>query len=495
MGIVSPAYIFFLIIFSLIFYYSNSKIKLFVLLFSSLIFYYLQSGELIVLFVIIVVINYYFSAKIIINQENSQRKKYLIIGLVFNIAVLLFYKYFNAIGDLFYTSSANNGINRFKIEQLPGISFFTFVQIGYLVDLYRKGNESGTKLTEYASFITFFPSVLSGPIERSTTLLPQLKNNRGFNYELYVDGLKLIAWGIFKKTVIADRLAIYVNNVYSNPHGSKSLALIIATFFFSIQIYCDFSGYSHIAIGSAQLFGIKLTQNFRQPYLSKSIKDFWNRWHITLSNWIRDYIFLSLAYFFVRFANKVKITFVKKDYFSYISAVILSMALVGIWHGSKLTFLVWGVLHGIYLSVSLIGKKKRKKITKAFRLNKFPKLLTLLNVITTFILVCFSWIFFKSNNLYDAVYVIRNLFSDIRLNKSYLMENLAGHGLTLQDIIISFVMIIFLFLIQYFQQKEHILSYIKYINKYFRWSLYLALTLAIIFLGLFNNSEFIYYQF
>ncbi|MFC2149401.1 MBOAT family O-acyltransferase, partial [Candidatus Auribacterota bacterium] len=338
----------------------------------------------------------------------------------------------------------------------------------------------------YALYVSFFPQLVAGPIERSTRLLPQFYKKHDFNYDRVTDGVKLMLWGYFKKIVIADRLAIFVNNVYNNPHDLGGLPLIIATVFFGVQIYCDFSGYSDIAIGSAQVMGFNLMDNFKRPYFSKTITEFWRRWHISLSTWFKDYLYIPLG------GNRCSKA---RNYFNIMVTFLIS----GIWHGANWTFIIWGALHGFYVVLEHIIKGAWEK---CFGSAKFPipsGVKKYLQVILTFTLVTFAWIFFRANSISDAFYIVGHLFTGLGSLLSYgaIKADLLGKGLGFgeYDLIIAIVSIAFMEYVHIIQRHESIRHMLRDKPIYIRWSIYYALVMWILLFGEYGTNTFIYYQF
>jgi D-alanyl-lipoteichoic acid acyltransferase DltB (MBOAT superfamily) len=327
----------------------------------------------------------------------------------------------------------------------------------------------------------FYPQLVAGPIERPQNLLHQFREKHDFDYDRITSGLRLMAWGLFKKVVIADRLAIVVDTVYNHPQEYNSLSLIIATVFFAFQIFCDFSGYSDMAIGAARVMGFKLMTNFNSPYQSKSVHEVWKRWHISLSTWFKDYLYISLG------GNRVTIP---RWYLNLFIVFLVS----GLWHGDNWTFIIWGGLHGFYLVFALMTKGIRGKINSFLHINKIPFLAT----VATFTLVSFAWIFFRAHNIHTVFYIISHIFSGIPelynklTSQQIVFENL---GLTMNDFIFSIVLIIFLETVHYFQHKINLSEY--FINRpvYVRWGAYYTLIIAILFWGVFEDRQFIYFQF
>lgn len=284
-------------------------------------------------------------------------------------------------------------------------------------------------------------------------------------------------WGFFKKVVIADRLAVIVNTVYNDPTGYTGIPLILATIFFAFQIYCDFSGYSDIAIGAAQVMGFKLMDNFKRPYFSRSINEFWKRWHISLSTWFKDYLYIPLG------GNRVSIP---RWYINLLVVFIVS----GLWHGANWTFVVWGALHGFYLIFEIVTKPLKEKILKATKLIKFPKLIHLLEIGFTFILVNIGWIFFRANNVQDAFYVLTHMFQGLSLNFSGIYI-----GVGWSELIIAFSVIAFMEFVHLIQEHRSIRQFLDNKPLLLRWSIYISIILLILLFGVFDNTQFIYFQF
>ncbi|WP_224994259.1 MBOAT family protein [Cesiribacter sp. SM1] len=351
-------------------------------------------------------------------ELRQKRKPWLWLSLLSNLGILFTFKYFNffseAAGDLAALLDLNYATPVFEILLPMGISFYTFQTMSYSIDVYYGRIQAEKHLGIFALFVTFFPQLVAGPIERAGNLLNQLKTEHKFDYDRAASGARLMAWGFFKKVVIADRLAVFVNEVYNNPGGYEGIPLMLATLFFAFQIYCDFSGYSDIAIGAARIMGFELMVNFRSPYFAISIKDFWNRWHISLSTWFRDYLYLPLG------GNRV----VKWRWYYNLFIVFL---VSGIWHGANWTFIIWGALHGLYLVIGNATKGERGKILDLLRLNRLPKLHKLLQVFTTFSLVCIAWVFFRANTLTDAWYILTHMFTGFSKSVAALTSGVGAH--------------------------------------------------------------------
>ncbi len=290
-----------------------------------------------------------------------------------------------------------------------GISFYSFRMISYLVDVYREKIVPETHIGHFALYISFLPQLLAGPIDRAGNLLPQIKSKFSFDWDRFTGGLKLVLWGLFKKIVIAERMAAFVDQVYSNPADYSGLHLLLGVYFFSFQIYCDFSGYTDIAIGISKIFGFRSMENFNFPYFSRNLKEFWNRWHMSLSTWLRDYIFLPVAYPVMRLFKKDKFGGVKVTSIGYVIAIFVTMFLGGLWHGASWTFVIWGTLHGLYLVFGHITEKPRKRLRKKLGLKRIPVIRNSIQLFISFNLVSFAWIFFRAESFEKAISYIGNI--------------------------------------------------------------------------------------
>ena len=343
-----------------------------------------------------------YLAGIFLEKSTEKNKKlFLIASLVANIGVLCVFKYYNFLNDnlteLLRGIRLQNPIPALSILLPIGLSFHTFQAMSYTIEVYRGNQKAEKNFGIYALYVMFYPQLVAGPIERPQNLLHQFYEKHAFDYERVVNGLKLMLWGFFKKLVIADRLALYVGAVYNNPTHHTGLSFIVATIFFAFQIYCDFSGYSDIAIGAAKIMGFKLMTNFNRPYFAKNISEFWQRWHISLSTWFRDYLYIPLG------GRRVSIP---RWYFNLFFVFLVS----GLWHGANWTFIIWGALNGFYLVFAIVSKGIRDRITHLVGLNRLPNINRALQIAITFMLVCFAWIFFRANSISDSFLIIKNIF-------------------------------------------------------------------------------------
>ena len=353
--------------------------------------------------------------------------------------------------------------------------------------MYRGKQKAERNFGIYSLYVMFYPQLVAGPIERPQNLLHQFREKHFFEYQRVVDGLKLMAWGLFKKIVVADQLALAVNFVYKNPADHTGLTLIIATVFFAFQIYCDFSGYSDIAIGAAQVMGFKLMDNFNRPYLSQSISEFWKRWHISLSTWFRDYVYIPLG------GNKVSTLYWQFNIF-------ITFLISGLWHGANWTFVIWGALNGFYLLFAHWTKNIRNTIVAYTKLSKFPTFYKWLQVLTTFTLVCIAWIFFRADTLSDAWYIVTHLGEGLThiINLKYIQEALgpSGLGLNTNQLLNSVLALAFFGFIEYIEPAGTARHLFSEKPAWVRWTMYLLIILGIVFLwGYTDSNNFIYFQF
>lgn len=481
---------FFPIVFILYWFVFNKNLKLqnLFLLIVSYIFYGWWDWRFLILIIFSTIVDYIIGYKLNSEDNEKKRKLLLVISLTTNLGLLGFFKYFNFFINSFIGAFTIFGFHmesrNLNIILPVGISFYTFQTLSYTIDIYRKKMKATSEFIDFAAFVTFFPQLVAGPIERASHLLPQFQKDRHFYYDEAVYGLKLILWGLFKKIVIADRVAIVVNNVYSNPKEFQGLALIIATVFFAFQIYCDFSGYSDIAIGTSKILGFDLMENFKRPYFSKSIAEFWKRWHISLSTWFKDYLYIPLG------GNRV-------SKMRWRLNLMLTFLVSGLWHGANWTFIIWGALNGFYQVFGIWSSDFRKNVKNKIGLSSLENLDSILQVITTFSLTCFAWIFFRANNVSDAFYISGNLLSGIdNWNQlSYIKETILSLGLGYKNFIVAIVAIVLMELI-HIQQKNTKFKDVM-TNKPFvlRWGVYYLMVLVIIFFGYFGESQFIYFQF
>ena len=404
-------------------------------------------------------------------DTNPLRKKTILAAnIILNLSILFFFKYFSFINESVFSFLNLFGLHlnvpNLDILLPVGISFYTFQAIGYSIDVYRGDIKAERNFITYALFVSFFPQLVAGPIERAKNMLPQFHTTHTFKYDDVAEGFKLMLWGFFMKLCVADRLCEYVDAVYNNIGRHNGTSMIIATIFFAFQIYCDFGGYSNIAIGAARVMGFRLMENFKRPYLSLSVKEFWYRWHISLSSWFKDYVYIPLG------GNRV-------NYSRLLLNILITFVVSGLWHGANWTFLLWGTLHGIYL---IIGNIFRKYVFS-------PKLDTIVSKLLytafCFVLICFAWIFFRANNVADAFTIIGEIITDI------------GRPFdSSRPFIVYSILSLFILLFKDIKDQLNWQIHFLHSNKlYIRYVTILALVSYILLFGALDGGQFIYFQF
>ena len=473
----------FLIFFTIVttlFFVLKHKYRWMMLLLASCIFYISFIPIYIIILAVLILIDY--TAGIYIEKSSGKKRKlFLLISILSTATVLFIFKYFNFfnanLSQLASFIHWNYSIGALYLILPVGLSFHTFQSLSYVIEVYMGRQKAEKNLGIYSLYVMFYPQLVAGPIERPQNLLHQFYEEHKFDITKFVEGLQLMLWGFFLKIVIADRLAPIVNAVYNNIHAYTGIPLIISTYFFAFQIFCDFAGYSIIAIGCARVMGFKLMDNFKRPYFSKSIAEFWRRWHISLSTWFKDYVYIPLG------GNRVSKA-------RNIMNIMIVFLISGLWHGAAWTFLIWGGLHGLYRVISIKTDNFRKKFCDFIRLSRFPKIHTLIKIFITFNLAALGWIFFRANNLSDAFYVITHLFKSWNLD--FLKDNLV-FGKT--SLIMIFFLILFMESVHYIQEKRGVRNFWSRIPPYLRMIIYIIFILIILLFGIFGNTQFIYFQF
>ena len=451
-----------------------SRYRWSVLLAASYVFYAFCGVKYLALLLTVTFIAY-AAGRLTERTANAKRRKlYLAGAALLMLGFLFFYKYFN-----FFSRSVASVMGLFGCIRDPflihvllpvGISFYIFTAISYVADVYRGKIPAEHHLGKFALYISFFPCLLSGPIERADNLLPQIHDPKPFDYDLAVYGMREILLGCFKKMVVADRLGAYVNLVFSNVSNYRGFILVLAVLFYTVQIYCDFSGYSDIAIGVSKLFGISLRPNFRIPYCATSIKEFWGRWHISLSTWFRDYVYIPLG------GNRT-------GAFRHKRNLMITFLVSGLWHGASWNFIIWGGIHGaVQILESLFGRK-----------NKAPAFFRWLG---TMLIVSAAWVFFRANTLADALYVFIHCLEGITSPVTYLLNGILGFGFGLFSPMLTVFSAAVCLIIDYLCRKKDFPTLLGGLSKGLRWAVYLFLCLLLIFLTpVFSDSTFLYFQF
>ncbi len=424
-------------------------------------------------------VDYIVGKKLSITQKKSSRKLLLFTSVFVNLGFLGFFKYYNFFLENFVDAFSFFGYsiksNSLNIILPVGISFYTFQTLSYTIDVYKKKIEPAKDIISFAAFVSFFPQLVAGPIERAKNLLPQFYKKRNFDYYKAVDGMRQILWGLFKKIVIADNCAVFANQIFDNYQDYSGSTLILGAIFFTFQIYCDFSGYSDIAIGTARLFGFNLMQNFAFPYFSRDIAEFWRRWHISLSTWFRDYLYIPLGG--SRGSNYQKIR-----------NVFIIFLVSGFWHGANWTFIVWGALNAIYFLPIMLMKRNRINTDIVAKNRLFPSIKELVSMIITFSLTVFAWIFFRSESVSDGFSYLCNIID----SSVFTLPNLITPKL---EMIYTLFCILILLLFEWKNREKIYALNINHLSKFNRWAIYLTIILMIITFGTFNQNEFIYFQF
>lgn len=444
------------------------------LLASSFYFYACWDWRFLFLLVFSIGLDYFSGIQI----ENSKTKKkatfWLVLSIAINLGFLGFFKYYNFFADSFADMVGGLGFVvhpwTLKIILPVGISFYTFHGLSYIIDVYKKKIKAEKNFIEYALFVSYFPLLVAGPIERATHLLPQVKKLRIFNYEQAANGVRQILWGLFKKMVIADNCAPIVNEIFANYQTESASNLVYGAVLFAFQIYGDFSGYSDIALGVSRLFGIELLKNFNYPYFSRDIAEFWRRWHISLSSWFRDYLYIPLGGSKGGIWMKIRNTFI-------------IFLVSGFWHGANWTFIFWGGLNALFFLPLLLRKTNRNNLEDVAFGKLLPSFRDALSIVLTFSLTCFAWIFFRATNLTEAFHYIKRIFSKSLFH--------FPTELTLKII----ALVGFMFVIEWMNRSENHGLEVKRFHPVIRRLLYFGIVIIILKYASFGSNEFIYFQF
>ncbi|MBJ7879147.1 MBOAT family O-acyltransferase [Gelidibacter salicanalis] len=465
------------IIFILYWFVTNKNLKLqnLLIVFSSYVFYGWWDWRFLSLILFSTIIDYLIGISLTKQENLTKRKILLWTSIIVNLGFLGFFKYYNFFLDNFINAFSffGNTINANSLNIiLPvGISFYTFQTLSYSIDIYKRKLEPTKDFIAFSAFVSFFPQLVAGPIERASNLLPQFYTKRHFDYTKAVDGIRQILWGLFKKVVIADNCAQYANMIFNNSSEYSGSTLVMGAIFFTFQIYGDFSGYSDIAIGTSRLFGFNLRQNFAFPYFSRDIAEFWRRWHISLSTWFRDYLYIPLGGSRGGTWNKIR-------------NVFIIFLVSGFWHGANWTFIIWGGLNALYFLPVFITNNNRNNLNIVAQDKYLPSAKEFLSILLTFALTVFAWIFFRANNVEHAIDYIIGIFS----NSFFTIPDIMPKSI--------FLLLAFFISIEWCGRSgEHALSNIFKIKKrFYRWFFYLFIFL-LIFIYQGQQQEFIYFQF
>ncbi len=453
----------------------SKKTSQLILLIASYIFYGWWDWRFLILIIVSSAADFLIGRSLFNKEKAKPRKLLLLTSLIINLGILFFFKYFNFFIDSFLALTgidAKNSWSSINIILPVGISFYTFQTLSYTIDIYRRRIQPTQSALTFFTFVAFFPQLVAGPIERAKHLIPQFEQKTVFSYKQATSGLKLMLWGLFKKMVIADQLAKIVNIVFAQPEQYGSWALILATFLFAYQIYCDFSGYSDIAIGTARLFGIELMTNFKTPYLSRSFREFWQRWHISLSTWFRDYVYIPLG------GNRGNSVFWMRN-------IMITFIVSGLWHGANVTFLIWGALHGLLLIV------ERYITPTNISLNKLKQFFGWL---TTYIVVGLSWLPFRAESFQHLQTLVKNIGHST--SESQLLQFIYNTGhFTDAGKVLLFIFPVFLFS-EFLMKEKSFDEFISEFSRPIQIGVYYLIIIVILFFGVLNSApEFIYFQF
>ena len=447
-------------------------------------YFYMAFIPIYVLILAFTIVIDYFAGILIERAEGRRRKWALALSIVANVGVLAVFKYLPFINRNLSAALALLRID-YPIRDLGiilpiGLSFHTFQAMSYTIEVYFGRQKAERNFGLYALYVMFYPQLVAGPIERPQNLLHQFRERHDFDYQRLTDGLKLMLRGLFKKVVIADRLAALVDTVYNAPQQHHGAALCLATVFFAFQIYADFSGYSDIAIGAAQVLGVRLMTNFRQPYFARSVSEFWSRWHISLSTWFRDYLYIPLG------GNRVPR---HRWYFN----LLLTFVISGLWHGASWTYVAWGALNGAYLIVGIWTQRHQQRLWRAVGLGESGAAVA--NRLLTFGLMCIAWVFFRAASIDDALYILGHLVRPGDVTTPAFWTGAAGFAVPGREIAAACGGIAALLALDWFSERADVLETIRSQPAWRRWALYYAFAFAVVFLGRFGNQQFIYFQF
>jgi alginate O-acetyltransferase complex protein AlgI len=472
----------------IIYYIFPLKIRWVWLLVASYFFCVFTDIKSAVVLFLITAISFVLGVLIERSAQRKTKKAYLVLGILAILCTLFGFKYLNfsiqVVDDFLRVAGSTTILTGVKYFLPLGLSFYSLQTVSYLIDIYNSVLPAERNPAKYALYVAFFPRLISGPIERGGNFLPQIKAPKPFEYQRFLDGLVRIGWGFFKKLVVADRLAASVNQVFDSPKDFSSPVIVLAVLLFSFQIYIDFSAYCDIAIGSAKLLGYDLMENFNFPYFARSVTEFWRRWHISFTSWLRDYIFTPLNFATRRKRSKV---------YQYLNIFIVFLV-SGIWHGANYTFIIWGLLHGAYQVIEAATLTLRNKWVTKLSINRESFLHRSFQIIWTFLLVSFAWIFFRAENVQTAGTIIKSIFTFRGINNPIGLE-LQKLGLVQSNLLILVLSLIIVFIYEVLSQKHDLIKGLNTRSWAIRWPVYLILIFAVIvfgYFGTYTTANFIY---
>ncbi len=471
----SLTFLVFVAVFLPVYFNLKGRNRLIWALAGSYLFYGWWDWRFLSLIAISTMVDFYLGSKMHVEDDERKRKQLLLASMVLNLGLLGFFKYFGFFTDSFVAMLQNFGLNpsihTLNIILPVGISFYTFQSMSYTIDIFRKKLTPEPDVLRFATFVAFWPQLVAGPIVRASDFLPQFRKDHNFEWNRFTSGIAQVLWGFFKKVAVADSLSPIIDQCFGEPNAFASIYLLIGVVFYSFQIYCDFSGYSDIAIGFARMLGFDFPHNFRTPYFSKGFSEFWRRWHISLSSWLRDYLYISLG------GNR------KGNVKTYRN-LMLTMLLGGLWHGANWTFVFWGFLHGLYLMVERFWSKSFGAIMDFLR---FPKALKLtINLLLVYFFTCFAWIFFRSPDFGTAMEVINGIAG---------LEGFNAVNIMNKFIVMKGVMLISFLLVVEISDLKWNWGEVVLRNPVFRVASFAVLLWMIAFFGTFGSNAFIYFQF
>jgi alginate O-acetyltransferase complex protein AlgI len=465
------------IVFTLYWWVNKKGLQLqnFLLLVASYFFYACWDWRFLFLLLFSTALDYFTGIKMVEAKTQGNKKFWFWLSIIVNLGFLGIFKYYNFFADSFAEALSGLGFQAhfwtLKVILPVGISFYTFHGLSYVIDIYKGRIQPERNIITYSLFVSYFPLLVAGPIERATHLLPQIKKRRFFDYSKAVDGVHQIIWGLFKKVVIADNCALYANDIFDHYESMNSLSLFLGAIYFAFQIYGDFSGYSDIALGTSKLFGIDLLRNFNYPYFSRDIAEFWRRWHISLSSWFRDYLYIPLGGSQGGMLMKIRNTFI-------------IFLVSGFWHGANWTFIIWGTLHALFFLPLLINQNNRKNIAIVAKGKTFPTIKEFIAMLLTFSLTAFAWVFFRAKTVSEAFAYIKNMF---RFNFDGGIQFLEFEHYSIELLLLLGLFILFEW---NFREQEHPIA-----GKFVRLKA-LGILIAILIFGVFSSpADFIYFQF
>jgi D-alanyl-lipoteichoic acid acyltransferase DltB (MBOAT superfamily) len=478
----SVTFLYFFLLVGVIYYATPHRFRWVPLLVGSYVFYGFFDVRYLIYLAIPTIVVFLLARALDRTKGQGIRKFVFFGGIVASIGLLFWFKYLNLFRETFGSLFVEGGLEPLRMILPIGISFYSFKLVSYLADVYLERLSAERHMGYFALYVSFFPQLLAGPIDRAISFIPELKKRVELDWDRIGGGLRLIIWGLFKKIVIADRMALFVDQVFRDPVHYNGINLLFGVYFYTVQIYCDFSGYSDIAIGLARILGFKSMDNFNFPYFSRSLAQFWNRWHISLSTWLRDYLFLPMSYSILRWTKKETFLNVKIEKWAYAGGMSVTMFLGGLWHGASWTFVGWGLIHGFYLVFAHFSKRSRKRWARRLGIKQRPRLYAFWQGLVTFHLVSFAWIFFRAPSFASAVEYIRNIHF-----------GLSGSGMV--HLIYTFLFLAVFALLEVALFNRERFGFVKRMPQLAKLAAIVLFVCLTIIFSVDSSNEFIYFQF